>query len=122
MFLPITESSRSHRLSLRSVPRRRRRAVFSLNNAAQLGVAQGSDLAYDLVIDATPRHFRETPPAEIDLMLPLPGLSPVSGKTVVNATVVFCGFLEWMFVSEIAHATNIRRRARRLDVRVPTFG
>jgi hypothetical protein len=53
-----------------------------------------------LVIDATPRHFRETPPTYIDLMLPLPGLSPVSGKTVVNATVVFCGFVAWMFVSE----------------------
>ena len=33
-------------------------------------------------------------------MLPLPGLSPVSGKTVVNATVVFCGFVARMFVSE----------------------
>jgi len=48
----------------------------------------------------TPRHFRETPPAEIDLTLPLPGLSPVTGKTVVNATVVCCGIVAGMFVSE----------------------
>jgi hypothetical protein len=53
-----------------------------------------------MVIDATPRHFRETTPAVIDLMLPLPGLSPVTGKTVVNATVVCCGFVAGMFVSE----------------------
>jgi Transposase DDE domain group 1 len=36
-----------------------------------------------LVIDSNPRHFREATPAMIDSMLPLPGLSPVSGKTVV---------------------------------------
>jgi len=85
---------------LRSLPRRRGRAVFSLNNAAQVDVAQGSDLAHESVIDTTPRHFHETRPAVIDLMLPLPGLSPVSGKTVVNATVVCCGFVAGMFLSE----------------------
>jgi hypothetical protein len=36
-----------------------------------------------LVIDANPRHFREATPAMNDSMLPLPGLSPVCGKTVV---------------------------------------
>jgi Transposase DDE domain group 1 len=35
-----------------------------------------------LVVDANPRHFRETTPAMIDLMLPLPGVSSVSGRTV----------------------------------------
>jgi hypothetical protein len=33
-------------------------------------------------------------------MLPLPSLSRVTGKTVVNATVVCCGFVAAMFVSE----------------------
>jgi len=33
-------------------------------------------------------------------MLPLPSLSPVTGKTFVNATVVCCGFVAGMFVSE----------------------
>jgi hypothetical protein len=56
-------------------------------------VAQGTDLAKDSVIAATPRHFRKTPPAVINLMLPLPRLSPVFGKTVVNATVVCRGFV-----------------------------
>jgi hypothetical protein len=36
-----------------------------------------------LVINANPRYFPEATPAMIDLMLPLPGLSSVSGKTVV---------------------------------------
>jgi hypothetical protein len=36
-----------------------------------------------LVIDSNQRHFRETTPAMNDPMLPLPGLSPVSGKTLV---------------------------------------
>jgi DDE family transposase len=36
-----------------------------------------------LVVESNPRHFREATPAMIDSMLPLPGLSPVSGKTVV---------------------------------------
>ena len=63
-------------------------------------MAQGTDLAKDSVIAATPRHFRKTPPAVINLMLPLPRLSPVFGKTVVNATVVCCGFVAGMFVSE----------------------
>jgi len=85
-------------------------------------VAQGTDLAKDSVIAATPRHFRKTPPAVINLMLPLPRLSPVFGKTVVNATVVCCGFVAGVFVSEDCPRTNIRRRAHRLDVRVPTFG
>ena len=56
-------------------------------------MAQGTDLAKDSVIAATPRHFRKTPPAVINLMLPLPRLSPVFGKTVVNATVVCRGFV-----------------------------
>jgi hypothetical protein len=46
-------------------------------------VAQTSDLAWEIGVEANPRHFRETTPAMIDFMLPLPGLSPVSGKTVV---------------------------------------
>jgi hypothetical protein len=36
-----------------------------------------------LVAEAHPRHFRETTPAMNDATLPLPGLSPVSGKIVV---------------------------------------
>jgi hypothetical protein len=36
-----------------------------------------------LVVDANPCRFRETTPAMIDLMSPLPGLSPVAGKSVV---------------------------------------
>jgi Transposase DDE domain group 1 len=36
-----------------------------------------------LVIDSNQRHFRETTPAMNDPMLPLPGLSPVSGKAIV---------------------------------------
>ena len=42
-----------------------------------------TDLAYDLVIHANHRHFREATPAMINPMLPLPGLSPVGGKTIV---------------------------------------
>ena len=42
-----------------------------------------TDLAYDLVIDSNQRHFRESTPAMNDPMLPLPGLSPVSRKTIV---------------------------------------
>jgi hypothetical protein len=36
-----------------------------------------------LVVEADPRHFRENPPAMNHSTLPLPGLSPVGGKTVV---------------------------------------
>jgi hypothetical protein len=36
-----------------------------------------------LVVDSNPRHFRKATPAMTDPMLPLPGLSPVSGKSVV---------------------------------------
>jgi len=36
-----------------------------------------------LVIDSNQRHFRKATPAMTDPMLPLPGLSPVSGKSVV---------------------------------------
>jgi hypothetical protein len=36
-----------------------------------------------LVVDANPRHFCETTPAMLDPMLPLLGLSPVSGKAIV---------------------------------------
>ena len=36
-----------------------------------------------MVVDANPCRFRETTPAMIDLMPPLPGLSPVAGKSVV---------------------------------------
>ena len=46
-------------------------------------VAQTANLAREIGVEASPRHFRETAPAMIDLMLPLPGLSPVSSKTVV---------------------------------------
>src|ERR1700680_1282604 len=42
-----------------------------------------TDLAYDLVVDSNQRHFRKATPAMNDPMLPLPGLSPVSGKTIV---------------------------------------
>src|ERR1700680_823019 len=42
-----------------------------------------TDLAYDLVVDSNQRHFRKATPAMNDSMPPLPGLSPVSGKTVV---------------------------------------
>jgi Transposase DDE domain group 1 len=36
-----------------------------------------------LVVDSNQRHFSETTPAMTDAMLPLPGLSPVSGKTII---------------------------------------
>jgi hypothetical protein len=36
-----------------------------------------------LVIDSNQRHFRKATRAMNDPMLPLPGLSPVSGKTIV---------------------------------------
>jgi hypothetical protein len=36
-----------------------------------------------LVVDSNQRHFRKATPAMNDPMLPLPGLSPVSGKTIV---------------------------------------
>jgi len=121
MFLPITESSRSHRLSLRSLPRRRRRAVF-LNNAAQIGVAQGSDTAKDSVIAAHSTPFPRDPPAEIDLTLPLPGLSPVTGKTVVNATVVCCGIVAGMFVSEDCPRNEYQATRTQIGRPVPTFG
>ena len=42
-----------------------------------------TDLAYDLVVDSDQRQFREFTPAMNDPMLPLPGLSPVSGKSTV---------------------------------------
>jgi len=42
-----------------------------------------TDLAYDLVVDANLRHIGEIIPSMPDLMLPLLGLSPVSGTTVV---------------------------------------
>ena len=45
--------------------------------------AQATDLAYDSVVEANPRHFNEAAAAMTGTMLPLPGLSPVSGKTVV---------------------------------------
>jgi hypothetical protein len=35
------------------------------------------------VVEASPRHFSETTPAMDDPTLPLPSLSPVSGKTVI---------------------------------------
>src|SRR3954452_116483 len=37
----------------------------------------------DFVVEVNPRRFREATPAMNDPMLPLPGLSPVSGKSVV---------------------------------------
>jgi len=55
-------------------------------------------------------------------MLPLPSLSPVTGKTFVNATVVCCGFVAGMFVSEDCPRNEYQATAHRLDVRVPTFG
>src|ERR1700680_1022547 len=42
-----------------------------------------TDLAYDLVVDSNQRHFRKATPAMNDSMPRLPGLSPVSGKTIV---------------------------------------
>jgi hypothetical protein len=38
----------------------------------------------DLVVESNPRHFCEAAPAMTDPTLPLPGLSPVSGKTVIT--------------------------------------
>jgi Transposase DDE domain group 1 len=35
------------------------------------------------VVERNPRHFSETTPAMDDPTLPLPGLSPVAGKTVI---------------------------------------
>jgi Transposase DDE domain group 1 len=40
-------------------------------------------LAYDFVVESNQRHFSEAAPAMTDPMPPLPGLSPVCGKTVV---------------------------------------
>jgi hypothetical protein len=42
-----------------------------------------SDLTYGFVSEANPRHSRRATPAMTDSMLPLPSLSPVSGKKVV---------------------------------------
>jgi hypothetical protein len=39
-----------------------------------------TDLAYDLVVKSNQRHFKKATPAMNDPMLPLAGLSPVSGK------------------------------------------
>ena len=64
-------------------PKMEVRALARIIHRRLADVAQVTDLAYDLVIDANPRHFRETTPALTDPMLPLPGLSPVSGKTIV---------------------------------------
>jgi len=75
-----------------------------------------------LVIDANPRHFSETSPAVIYLMLPLPGLSPVSGKTVVNATVVCCGIVAGMFVSEDCPRNEYQATRTQIGRPVPTFG
>jgi hypothetical protein len=36
-----------------------------------------------LVIESNPRHFSEATSAMLDIMLPLPGLSSVAGKSVV---------------------------------------
>jgi hypothetical protein len=36
-----------------------------------------------LVVDSNHRHFKKTTPAMNNPMLPLPGLSPVSGKAIV---------------------------------------
>jgi hypothetical protein len=45
--------------------------------------AQATDLALDSFVEANPRLFCETTSAIIDSMLPLSGLSPVSGKSVI---------------------------------------
>jgi hypothetical protein len=37
-----------------------------------------------LVVESNPRHFCEAAPDMTDPTLPLPGLSPVSGKTVIT--------------------------------------
>jgi hypothetical protein len=37
-----------------------------------------------LVVESNPRHFCEAAPAMTDPTLPLPGVSPVSGKTVIT--------------------------------------
>ena len=46
-------------------------------------MAQAAELDQDLVAEANLRQFREATPAMTDPTLPLPGLSPVSGKAVV---------------------------------------
>jgi hypothetical protein len=38
---------------------------------------------YDFGVESKLRRFRKATPAMSDLMLPLPGLSPVAGKKVV---------------------------------------
>jgi hypothetical protein len=58
----------------------------------------------------------------IDLILPLPGLSPVSGKTVVNAMVVCCGFVAWMFVREDWPRNEYQATRTQSGVIVPPIG
>jgi hypothetical protein len=40
-------------------------------------------LAYDFGVESKQRRFRKATPVMNDPMLPLPGLSPVCGKTIV---------------------------------------
>jgi hypothetical protein len=40
------------------------------------------DFSVGFAVDTHPRHFKATS-AMLDIMLPLPGLSPVAGKSVV---------------------------------------
>jgi hypothetical protein len=55
-------------------------------------------------------------------MLPLPSLSPVTGKTVVNATVVCCGIVAGMFVSEDCPRNEYQATRTQIGRPVPTFG
>lgn len=57
--------------------------IYPEKSRGLAGVAQAAELAWDLVAEANPRHFREATPAVDDHTLPLPGLSPMSGKAVV---------------------------------------
>lgn len=111
MFLPttraITITSPQLALLTPTTPTR----CLQPEYAAQVGVAQGTDLVKDSVIAATPRHFRKTPPAVINLMLPLPRVSPVFGKTVVNATT--SGEIWQMRATKPHRETNNRRYAIR---------
>src|SRR4051812_18605557 len=47
------------------------------------GVAKAGEVVWVWGAATIPRHFGEPTPAMNDPTLPLPGLSPVSGKTVV---------------------------------------
>jgi hypothetical protein len=89
-------------------------------------------LAYDLVVDSNQRHFRKATPAMNDPMLPLPGLSPVSGKTIVakfdsglmssdGEILALCKVEQRLRVADrIARASKTLARRIRSRIRSPT--